>query len=307
MQRSGGGIPRLTSVTPPQRGSVERQRGAHPRIRIDVTFALLRCVLLGGMRLQPNVEDITMTTQKDFKRLVRGRMQKTGESYTAARATLLAQRAPRSAPVSETNGRKPITAIKAELNGAAPPPADLARLAGMSDEAIKTNTGCTWEKWVWALDQVNAHNWPHGEIARYVREKYKVRDWWTQAVTVGYERIRGLRAQGQRRSGSWEASKSKTINAAAGTIFKAFKQPKLRSRWLPGNKAVERTSVPNKSIRLTWEDGTSVEVYLVSKGRSKTQVAIQHTKLTSRQAVDQMKEFWGERLDALASGVGKAK
>jgi hypothetical protein len=29
-----------------------------------------------------------MTTQKDFKRLVRGRMQKTGESYTAARANL---------------------------------------------------------------------------------------------------------------------------------------------------------------------------------------------------------------------------
>lgn len=27
-----------------------------------------------------------MTTQRDFKRLVRGRMQKTGESYTAARA-----------------------------------------------------------------------------------------------------------------------------------------------------------------------------------------------------------------------------
>ncbi len=30
-----------------------------------------------------------MPTDKDFKRLVRGRMQKTGESYTAARATLL--------------------------------------------------------------------------------------------------------------------------------------------------------------------------------------------------------------------------
>ena len=270
-----------------------------------MTFALLRCVLLGGMRLQPNVEDITMTTQKDFKRLVRGRMQKTGESYTAARATLLAQSARRRAPVSETNGHGPIAAIEVESNGAAQAPADFARLAGMSDEAIKTNTGCTWEKWVWALDHVNAHNWPHGEIARYVKEKYKVRDWWTQAVTVGYERIRGLRAQGQRRSGSWEASKSKTINAAAGTVFKAFKQPKLRSRWLPGNKAVVRTSVPNKSIRFTWEDGTSVEVYLVSKGRSKTQVAVQHTKLTSRQAVDQMKAFWSERLDALASDIGK--
>ena len=30
-----------------------------------------------------------MPTQKDLKRLVRGRMKKTGESYTAARARLL--------------------------------------------------------------------------------------------------------------------------------------------------------------------------------------------------------------------------
>ena len=240
-----------------------------------------------------------MTTQKDFKRLVRGRMQKTGESYTAARANILGQSSKRKAPAIESNGHGALVA-ELEPKGAAPAATDFAKLAGMSDEAIKKNTGCNWERWVWALDQVNAQNWPHGEIARYVQEKYKVRDWWTQAVTVGYERIRGLRARGQRRSGSWEASKSKTIPAAAGTVFKAFKQPKLRSKWLPGIKAVVRSSVPNKTVRLTWEDGTSVEVYVVAKGRTKSQVAIQHTKLTSRQAVDQMKAFWTEHLDALA-------
>jgi hypothetical protein len=36
-----------------------------------------------------------MPTQKDLKRLVRARMKKTGESYTAARARLLAKRPPR--------------------------------------------------------------------------------------------------------------------------------------------------------------------------------------------------------------------
>jgi hypothetical protein len=39
-----------------------------------------------------------MPTQKDFKRLVRARMAKTGEAYTAARAQLL--RKPVSANVS---------------------------------------------------------------------------------------------------------------------------------------------------------------------------------------------------------------
>ena len=33
-----------------------------------------------------------MPTDKDFKRLVRGRMHKTGESYTAARAQLRKQK-----------------------------------------------------------------------------------------------------------------------------------------------------------------------------------------------------------------------
>ena len=38
-----------------------------------------------------------MTRQKSFKRLVRMRMEKTGESYTAARATLLAAEEPKAA------------------------------------------------------------------------------------------------------------------------------------------------------------------------------------------------------------------
>lgn len=244
-----------------------------------------------------------MTTQKDFKRLVRGRMQKTGESYTSARASLLKTKS------VESNGHGTLTIqSQPSTNGAKPTAAqpDFAKLAGMADSVIKEKTGCTWDRWVWALDQVQAYNWPHSQIAQYVREKYKVANWWTQSVTVGYERIKGLRAIGQRRSGSWEASKSKTINAAASTVFKSFKQPKLRSAWLDARPAL-RTTVPNKTVRMTWEDGSSVEVYLVAKSRSKTQVAIQHTKLPDRVAVDRMKWFWGEHLDRLAAKLEKKK
>ena len=76
-----------------------------------------------------------MPTDKDFKRLVRGRMQKTGESYTAARAQLRKQ--------------KPVTS-------AAPRPAQYAAIAGKSDAIIKERTGCTWERWVKALDRAKA-------------------------------------------------------------------------------------------------------------------------------------------------------
>jgi hypothetical protein len=244
-----------------------------------------------------------MTTQKDFKRLVRGRMQKTGESYTSARASLLKPRTSRTLKNVDGNGHA-LTPVATEVPK--PAVADYARLGGMSDEKLKEKTGCTWEKWVWALDHVDAHQWPHGEIAEYVSEKYKVDGWWAQMVTVGYERIKGLRAIGQRRSGSWEASKSKTMNAPVGALFKAFKEARPRAAWLP-DKVVLRATVPNKSVRMTWQDGTSVQAWFESKGRSKATVAIAHAKLDSRAAVDRMKAYWGERLDALAAQLDKRK
>lgn len=234
-----------------------------------------------------------MPSHKDFKRLVRGRMQKTGESYTTARANLLRKRPPmpvarHSAPVAQ-----PQVVV-------APAAADYAGIAGMSDEALKTKTGCNWERWVRALDKVKAHQWPHGEIADYVHEKYKVDGWWAQTVTVGYERIRGLREKGQRRSGEYEASKSRTIPVSLTKLYRAFSQPRLRSRWLPEVTLTVRKATPNKYLRITWEDGSSVQVGFISKQRSKAQVAVQHGKLPTREAADRMKQFWTARLDALA-------
>jgi uncharacterized protein YndB with AHSA1/START domain len=220
-----------------------------------------------------------MPAQKDFKRVVRRRMSKTGESYTAARAQILKiQPAP--------TPRRPARV-------------DYAKLAGISDDALKTKTGCTWEKWVKALDHVGAHAWPHRKIADHVHEKYEVPGWWAQTVTVGYERIRGLRDIGQRRGGSYEASKSKTFSVPVAALFEAFAAPRKRSRWLPGVALTVRKATPHKSVRITWGDGTSVEVYLAAKGDDKSSATIQHRKLPDREAVSRTKEYWTTRLAAL--------
>ncbi len=225
-----------------------------------------------------------MPRNKDLKRLTRSRMQKTGEAYTAARAQLLKKKktSPPEAPV--------------------PPAAepDYAALAGMSDETVRAKTGCTWKRWVWALDKAGAASWSHREIANHVHEKYRIPGWWAQTVTVGYERIKGLRAIGQRRGGGFEASKSKTLPVPVGTLFRAFHDARTRARWLPGARLTVRTATPGKSMRVTWEDGTSVELYFAAKGEAKSQVAVQHRKLAAKADVDRMKRFWGERLEALA-------
>ena len=220
-----------------------------------------------------------MPTDKDFKRLVRGRMQKTGESYTAARAQL----------------RK----TKPAISSSAPRPAQYAAIAGKSDALIKERTGCNWERWVKALDRAKAETWPHREIAKYVMEKYKIPGWWAQTVTVGYERIKGLRAVGQRRDGSFEANKSKTFTVPLERLYQAFLDSRTRARWLPGIQLIVRTATRNKSMRITWPDGTSLEVGFTSKGAKKSQAALQHVRLPDRAAAARMKEYWAERLAAL--------
>ena len=232
-----------------------------------------------------------MPREKDLKRLVRARMKKTGEAYTSARAQIL-KKGKRTAPNAVTRSSR-LTPT------AGPSPAEYAGLAGMADAVVKEKTGRTWEEWVKTLDKHNAAELPHRDIAVLVHETYKVREWWTQTVTVGYERIKGLRARGQRRNGTYEANKSRTFNVPVMTLFNAWADPTIRRRWL-GVDVKVRTATAPKSVRLAWTDGSIIAVGFTPKGTSKSQVALAHVKLPDREAVDRTKRYWTERLEALA-------
>jgi uncharacterized protein YndB with AHSA1/START domain len=252
-----------------------------------------------------------MTRQKDLKKLTRARMEKTGESYTTARAQLVAKRptgtpslqvlpppAPAAAPLATTR--------KARAVSSTPPP-DYAALAGMSDAVIRAKTGCGWQEWVEALDYRGASEWSHRAIAECVGGELGVPAWWSQAVTVGYERIKGLRAIGQQRSGEWEANRSRTFPVPIAELFRACSDGRARRKWLAESGVVVRKSVPERSLRLTWSDGGSVELWFTAKGPNKSAVAIQHRRLPSQAAADERKAYWGERLDALADHLGVGK
>ena len=223
-----------------------------------------------------------MPKQKDLKRLVRSRMKKTGESYTTARMH-----------INRTKSNHSGTRL----------PSDYALLAGMSDAAIRAGSGKKWAQWVRALDAADATGMSHGDIAKHVRREHNVGAWWTQAVTVGYERIRGLREKGQRRGGSYEATKSRTLPVAAGVAFDAFASARTRETWLPVDVVVRKATAP-KSVRMTWPDRTSVEVSIVAKGEKCT-VGLQHTKLASKADQVARKAYWNERLAALEELLGR--
>ncbi|MEM7310424.1 MAG: DUF4287 domain-containing protein [Planctomycetota bacterium] len=212
-----------------------------------------------------------MPKQKDLKRLIRARMERTGESYTTARAQVLR---------AGTDDR------------------DLAAIAGMSDEAVRSKTGRDWRGWVRVLDDAGAASRPHREIALLLREEHGVGSWWAQSVTVAYERFRGLRDKGQRRGGGYDVNKSKTVPVGIETLYDAFGARK-RARWLGDAKPRIRKATRRKSMRLTWEDGTPVDVYFWEKGPAKSQVQLQHRELPDKAAADRVRAFWTERLAEL--------
>ena len=233
-----------------------------------------------------------MPANKDLKRLVRARMKKTGEAYTAARAQITKPRTPSTSPRAAEPSSVPAIS-----------PKDYAKIAGMSDEAIKAKTGCTWGKWVTSLDYYGAETMTHREIAELVHAKYKVPGWWTQTVTVGYERIKGLRARGQRRDGSYEASKSRTFDVPVGKLFDAWADSRRRKKWLDAEKVSVRTKTRPKSIRLGWTDGSIIALWFTAKGASKSAVSVQHAKLPDRETASRLKVYWSDQLDNLAEAL----
>jgi hypothetical protein len=225
-----------------------------------------------------------MPRQKDLKRLIRTRMSKTGEAYTAARVQILKKKSKGKTLSSPT----------------APPRSKVyAELAGTSDTTIKQKTGCTWERWVKALDHHGAAEMPHRDIARLVREKYKIDGWWSQTVTVGYERIKGRRDKGQRLDGSYEISKSRTYDVPVTALFDAWAEPAVRRRWLDGATVKVRTATAPRTMRFDWTDGTIVAAWFTPKGKSRSVVALAHTKLPDPETANRLKRYWTERLDAL--------
>ncbi len=256
-----------------------------------------------------------MPTNKDLKRLVRARMSKTGESYTAARAQL-ARKSAKLAPST-----KPLAGSAAELSADATAPASsrpaqpgptaqaalhadpstYAKLAGMSDAVVEEKTGCTWEHWVYVLDKRGAATMTHREIADVIKTKYKVGPWWTQMVVVGYERIKGLRTERQKRNGTFEASKSRTFNVPVETLFEAWADAGTRRKWLDAAGVKVRRATAPKSLRLDWPAGGIVVIGFVSKGKGKSAVAVSQDKLADRDAVTRVKDYWTTQLDSLAA------
>jgi hypothetical protein len=222
-----------------------------------------------------------VTEHKSFKRLVRARMEKTGESYTSARAMLL----------------------RADKSDS---PAGL-RLK-TSDENIRRRTGHGWEEWFAMLDEWGAADRSHREIARWVAEQQGVVPlaWNAQAVAASYELTRGLREVGEKDDG-YAVTASRTFAVPAERLYDAFLDRSVRERWLPDAELSERTATRPKSARFDWGDGsTRVNVTFLTREASKSTVALEHRRLPDAGEAARVKAYWRARLLGLKELLERA-
>ena len=218
-----------------------------------------------------------MTTQKLFKRRVRERMSKTGERYTTARGHVAARR----------------DRLNAE-------PIDLApALELASDERMTAATGHGWEHWLTILDRWGARERKHGEIATFLSSEHGVPGWWTQSITNGYERTRGMRRKHQQADG-FTVYASKTVAVPLDVLFDAFVDDGVRGQWLTDGSMSLRTAQPGRTARFDWGDGaTRILVTFEEKGPSKSTAHVSHERLPDESVAEIAKALWKKRVAAL--------
>ena len=208
-----------------------------------------------------------MTEQKTFKRRVRARMAKTGESYTAARRQLIAAG---DQPDAGTPTFEPIVA----------------------EPKLVEATGHGYDEWFARLDARDGTTHTHTEIARWLVEDEHVQGWWAQTITVSYERARGMRAVGQMQDG-WRINASKTVDLSVDELYDAVHDPDLRKAWLPDADLSLRTATKPRSARYDWEDGsTRVVIAFEAKGPAKATVHVSHERLPDADTAEEMKAYW---------------
>jgi hypothetical protein len=169
----------------------------------------------------------------------------------------------------------------------------------MSDAAVKAKTGRNWMGWFIILNKVNANAMAHRDVAELLHEKYGVPGWWSQMITVEYERARGGREKHERPDG-FSVGVSKTLAANLADAYRAFADPKTRAKWFPKGKLEIGKCTANKYWRAKWNGDARLEANFYAKDPGKSQVTIQISKLKKKADVEKERTAWKAALENLA-------
>lgn len=190
-----------------------------------------------------------------------------------------------------------------------------------SDTAVKKATGKNWSEWFTLLDQAGAKKMIHKDIARMLWDKKYIKSgWWCQAVTVEYEKARGLRTLGQTRDAGYEIGVQKTLPLSVKQAWDLLMSPKVLPVWLgvtkldlqkgalyrakDGTTGEIRSLTPGKHIRLTVQlkgkkGHSTLQIYMLPAGKN-TSVRFHEERLESEKDRETRKAHWQKVLEKFA-------
>lgn len=199
----------------------------------------------------------------------------------------------------------------------------------ISDEAILKGTGKPRSHWYKVLDSFGARTKGHTPSAAHLASKTKLSGWWSQMITVEYERSRKIRVVGQNCRGEYETSVTRTIEAPAKRLWEAWAKGANMSKWFSsatrqdfreggtyensdGDRGTFKRIVPGLRVRFTWDNptaypGTVVEVMTEPAGRGRSKLIIAHMKLPHSGAVRRMKDGWSWAADCVKAWLETGK
>ncbi len=188
----------------------------------------------------------------------------------------------------------------------------------VTNEAAKAATGKTLDQWFAELDKADGLKKGRRAVNNLLVEQ-KVDLWWATTISVEYERHHDVRKKDGLFEGYFICS-TKTIGAPPDQVYAAWANGGGLGKWFGETKADvkdggnfeskdgDRGSYlrvrENKDLRMTFENKNSsapsqVDVQFQDKGKGKTGLLVNHSRIQSRAEADGLRNAWAEALTKL--------
>jgi uncharacterized protein YndB with AHSA1/START domain len=196
---------------------------------------------------------------------------------------------------------------------------ELASDQQMTNEAAKAATGKTLAEWFTALDAREGLKGGRRAVGNYLSEQ-QIDPWWCTTIAVEYEKHHDQRKKDGLYEGYFICS-TKTIAAAIDEVFAAWASGERLSEWFgpattatvkdggafeneDGDRGQYLRVRPNKDLRLSFANPlfsapTQVDVQFQDKGKGKTGLLVNHTRIQTRAEADALRTAWAQALDRL--------
>lgn len=194
----------------------------------------------------------------------------------------------------------------------------------VTDASARAKTGKTLQQWFAHLDGAGGLARGRRELVNSLYSEQELDEWWATTVVVEYERARGAKEKDGKPRG-YSICSTKTVAAPLARVFRAFGEAADLDRWLgakskvafedggtlenaDGDRATFQRIRANKDLRLAWEHatrapGSQVEVLFADKGKGKTGITLNHTRIQARRDADELRAGWSASLERLKQAL----